>query len=89
MGLFNSLFTTNWLCPICQNQTSNSNNGKVSFNGKYLCNGCSQKVEEVYKNKHIDRACLEEMKAIVTGIYEDTDNNFVAYKNILSDLYKK
>lgn len=89
MGMFNNLFCTNWLCPVCGGQTSNNTRGKISFNGKYLCNCCSEKVEKVYKNKHIDRAYLEEMKAIVTGIYEDTEDNFLTYKNILLDLQKK
>ena len=87
MGFLNNIFSTRWTCPVCEKETSNSNKGKVAFNGRYLCNNCSQKVEEVYKNKLIDRAYLEEMKAIVTGVYEDTNDNFVTYKNILSDLY--
>ena len=89
MGFLNNLFSTSWECPVCRKETSSANKGKVAFNGRYLCDNCSKKVEEVYKGKHIDRAYLEEMRAIVTGIYEDTDDNFVAYKNILSELYKK
>lgn len=87
MGLF-SIFKSN-NCPVCETLVNQSNKGKISFNNQYLCSECSSKVEKVYKGKNINHAYLEEMKAIVTGIYEDTNDNFEAYKNILSDLYKK
>lgn len=89
MGIFSSIFSSTWMCPVCGKEVSNNNKGAVSFNNCYLCSDCSVKVESFYKNKHIEHAYLEEMRAIVTGKYEDTENNYFTYENILIDLENK
>ena len=87
MGIFKSFFSNSWECPVCGKETSKENAGNVAFNNCSLCDDCSPKVEKVYKGKYVDRAYLEEMKAIVTGVYENTEDNYRTYRNILADLH--